>query len=268
MQTTQIRNEQIKDLTITNAKVASAAAIALTKIQNGTLIILADGSVTMTAPLNAGNFRFINLADPTGNQDAATKAYVDSAIAGLKGKQSVKASSTANLTLSGTQTVDGVALVANDRILVKDQTTASQNGIYTVQSGAWVRATDSDSWIELVSSLVFVEQGTVNADRSYLCTVDQGGTLETTAVTYVQFGSGGGLATSNFVWKELPSGALNGTNTSFGLAFTPLAGSEIVHLNGVLQASGAGNDYTISGTTITYLTAPLSTDTLVVSYMK
>jgi hypothetical protein len=274
MPTTQIRggsagNSQIKAGTLSNVDVASGAAIALTKLAGGTLILLADGTVTMTAPLNAGTFRFINLGEPTGAQDAVTKNYVDNLVSGLKGKASVRASSTANLTLSATQTVDGVALAINERVLVKDQTTSSQNGIYIVQSGAWTRATDTDSWIELVSALVFVEEGSSNADKSYLSTVNQGGTLGTTTVTFVQFGSGGGLATSNFVTRETPSGLLNGTNTTFGLAFTPVTGSELIFLNGILQQVGAGNDYTISGTTITMLSAPISTDTLLVGlYLK
>ena len=97
-------------------------------------------------------------------------------------RQSVKAASTGNLTLSGTQTVDGVGVVANDRVLVKDQSTASANGIYVVQAGAWTRATDTDTWNELVAAFVFVESGTVNADSGWVCTVDPGGTINSTAV--------------------------------------------------------------------------------------
>jgi hypothetical protein len=87
--------------------------------------------------------------------------------------------------------LDGVALVAGDRVLVKDQTTASQNGIYVVAAGAWARSTDADVWGELVSAYVFVESGTVNADMGYLATVDPGGTLGTTAITFVQFTGAG-----------------------------------------------------------------------------
>jgi VCBS repeat-containing protein len=131
------------------------------------------------------NRKLTGLADPVGAQDAATKNYVDLTVQGLAPKQSVRAASTGNIaTLSGAMTIDGVALVAGDRVLVKDQTTASQNGIYVVAAGAWVRTVDADIWDELVSAYVFVESGTVNADMGYLATVDPGGTLGTTPVTF------------------------------------------------------------------------------------
>jgi hypothetical protein len=113
-------------------------------------------------------------------------------VQGLEPKQSVRAASTANIaTLSGPMTLDGVALVAGDRVLVKDQTTAGQNGIYVVAAGAWARSADADTWVEFVSAYVFVESGTVNADMGYLSTVDPGGALGTTAVTFVQFTGAG-----------------------------------------------------------------------------
>ncbi|MDZ4785574.1 MAG: hypothetical protein SGJ02_05800 [bacterium] len=269
MPTTTIRTRQIEDGAITNAKIISGADIALTKIASGNLIILANGSVAFSANASMGNFRIINLLDPTNAQDAATKAYVDALAQGLKGKQSVRAASVGNLTLSGTQTVDGTALIASDRVLVKDQTLGQNNGIYLVQAGSWTRALDLDTWLEVQAAYVFVEEGSVNADRAYLCTNDAGGTLGTTVITWVQFGSGGGLGTGNFVTRETPSGAINGSNTAFALAFAPSpVASERVFLNGVLQAPGGGNDYTISGTAITYLTAPSSGETIVVTYMK
>ncbi|MFW9605927.1 MAG: hypothetical protein ACMV0I_05165, partial [Pseudomonas sp.] len=133
--------------------------------------------------------------DATQALHPVTLQQLQSVLAGLKPKASVKAATTANITLSGAQTVDGVALVAGDRVLVKNQTTASQNGLYIVAAGAWTRATDSDTWLELVAALVVVEQGTVNADCGWVCTADQGGTLGTTAVTWTQF-FGPGAVTS------------------------------------------------------------------------
>jgi hypothetical protein len=136
--------------------------------------------------------KITGLADPTAAQDAATKNYVDLAVQGLDPKQSVKAASTANIaTLSGAMTIDGVALVAGDRVLVKDQSTASANGVYVVAASTWSRAADMNAWDEFVSAYLFVEQGTVNADNGFLCTVDGGGTLGTTAVTFVQFSGAG-----------------------------------------------------------------------------
>jgi hypothetical protein len=142
-------------------------------------------------PLNLNSQRITSLADPTGAQDGATKAYVDLLQQGLDSHPSVKAASTATLTLSGTQTVDGIALVAGDRCLAKDQSTPATNGIYVVAAGAWTRAVDQDAWGEVPSAYVWVEQGTTQADTGWVCTSDQGGTLNTTAITWVQFTAAG-----------------------------------------------------------------------------
>lgn len=134
-------------------------------------------------------------ADPTQAMHAATKQYVDATAQGLDVKQSVKAATTANITLSGAQTIDAVSVVAGDRVLVKDQTAASGNGIYIVAAGAWTRATDMDAWTEVPGAFTFVEQGAVNADSGWVCTADQGGTLGSTAITFAQF-SGAGQITA------------------------------------------------------------------------
>lgn len=133
------------------------------------------------------------VASPSNATDAANKGYVDAAVGGLAWKQPVRAASTANVTLSSVtagSTLDGVALAAGDRVLLKDQTTASQNGIYVIAaSGAPSRATDADSTSELQSASVFVIAGTVNKDRNYTQNVDDP-TVGTTALVWAQFGSG------------------------------------------------------------------------------
>lgn len=145
-----------------------------------------------TADVPFNSRKITGLGDPTAAQDAATKNYVDLAVQGLDPKQSVKAASTANIaTLSGAMTIDGVSLVAGDRVLVKDQTSSAQNGVYVVAASTWARAADMDAWGELVSAYLFVEQGTVNADMGFLCTVDPGGTLGTTPISFVQFSGAG-----------------------------------------------------------------------------
>jgi hypothetical protein len=146
-----------------------------------------------TSDISLNSRKITNLADPIGANDAANKQYVDGLAQGLDTKASVKAATTVNITLSGTQTVDGVALVANDRCLVKDQSTPATNGVYLVQAGAWTRSTDMDLWTEIPSAYVFVEQGTVNADTGWTCTSDQGGTLGTTAITWAQFSGAGSI---------------------------------------------------------------------------
>jgi hypothetical protein len=140
--------------------------------------------------VDLNNQRGINVADPTGNTDVANKQYVDNLVAGLSWKDEVKAASTANVTLAspGT-TLDGYTLQVNDRILLKDQSTASQNGIYvwTASGSALTRATDANTTAKLEDAAVFVANGTVNADRAYVqsATVT---TVDTTNQTWAQFG--------------------------------------------------------------------------------
>jgi len=147
---------------------------------------------TATVSLNAQ--KISNLADPVGAQDAATKAYVDAARQGLDVKDSVRVATTANIALSATQTVDGVALVAGDRVLVKDQSTASANGIYVVAAGAWTRATDADTSPKVTAGMfTFVEEGTANADSGWVLTTNAPITLGTTSLAFTQFSGAGQL---------------------------------------------------------------------------
>jgi len=120
---------------------------------------------------------------PSGNNDLCNKIYVDSLAVGLQWKQPVNAATTVNITLSGAQTIDTVAVVAGNRVLVKNQTNAYDNGIYVAASGAWSRSTDADTWNELVSAIVFVEYGTQGGSAWY-CYAQPGGTLGVTAVPW------------------------------------------------------------------------------------
>lgn len=147
-----------------------------------------NGSLDMNS---ATGSTITGLSTPTADSDAANKAYVDSVAQGIDAKASCLAATTANITLSGTQTIDGVAVTAGQRVLVKNQTSAAQNGIYVAAAGAWTRATDADTWNELVSAYTFIEQGTDNGNNGYICTVTAGGTLGTTPVTWVQFSGAG-----------------------------------------------------------------------------
>ena len=146
---------------------------------------------TMSGAIAMGTNKITGLGDPTSAQDAATKIYVDNSVQGLDAKASCRAGTTASITLSGAQTIDGVAVIAGDRVLVKDQNTASQNGIYVAAASTWARSADADTWDELVHAYVFVESGTANANNGFVCTVAAGGTLGSTAVTWVQFSGAG-----------------------------------------------------------------------------
>jgi hypothetical protein len=149
-----------------------------------------DSTIGLTVPAAAAFTTASSTSQPINDTDLCNKLYVDSAIIGISWKEPVRTASTANLTLSGTQTVDGVALVAGDRVLVKDQSTQANNGIYVVAAGAWSRAPDADTWDELVSALLFVESGG-QAGAAFYCPIQPGGTLGTTAITFNNFNISG-----------------------------------------------------------------------------
>ena len=165
----------------------------------------------MTAPTAAVSFnsqKITNLADPTADADAANKGYVDGVAQGLDVKDSVVATTTANGTLSTAfangQSIDGVTLQTGDRILIKNQTTASQNGIYNVNaSGAPSRATDMATGANAAGAFVFVEQGTVNAENGFTCTSDTGSAVVgTNNLTFAQFSGAGQIIAGNGLQKS------------------------------------------------------------------
>ena len=165
----------------------------------------------MTAPSAAVSFnsqKITNLADPTADADAANKGYVDGVAQGLDVKDSVVATTTANGTLSTAfangQYIDGVTLQTGDRILLKNQTTASQNGIYNVNaSGAPSRATDMGTGSNAAGAFVFVEQGTVNAENGFTCTSDTGSAVVgTNNLTFAQFSGAGQIIAGNGIAKD------------------------------------------------------------------
>jgi hypothetical protein len=146
---------------------------------------------TLTGVIAMSNNKITGLATPTSDQDGATKAYVDSVAQGLDAKASCRASTVANITLSGAQTIDGVAVIAGERVLVQNQSSAAQNGIYVAAAGAWARSSDASTWDSLVAAYTFIESGTVNGNNGFICTIAPGGTLGTTPVTWAQFSGAG-----------------------------------------------------------------------------
>jgi len=133
---------------------------------------------------------------PTADAHFATKGYVDGVSQGLDIKEAVKVATTANITLSGTQTIDGVAVSADERVLVKDQSTASQNGLYLCKAGSWARTDDLAAGDDASSVFVFVDQGTVNADNGFVCSTNKGSAVVgTNNLAFTQF-SGAGQITA------------------------------------------------------------------------
>ena len=132
------------------------------------------------------------LSQPVNDTDQANKLYVDSVAQGIDIKQSVRVATTQNITLSGTQTIDGVSVVQGNRVLVKNQTDESQNGIYVVQQGAWTRSTDANTNDKVHPGMfTFVEEGTTNQDSGWVLVTDQPITLGTTNLEFEQFSGAG-----------------------------------------------------------------------------
>ena len=144
----------------------------------------------VTNTFDANGFAVINLKDPVAAQDAVTKAYADALAQGYKWKEPVRAATTANITLSGAQTIDGVAVVAGDRVLVKAQSTGSQNGVYVAASGSWTRATDFDASSEVVGASCFVSEGSTLSNTVWVMTTDAPVTIATTTMSFIQTNAG------------------------------------------------------------------------------
>lgn len=169
--------------------------------------------------------RIQNMADPSSATDAATKQYVDNNLAGLRWKQPVRVATTTSGTLSSDfangSSVDGKSLVTGDRILIKNQTTKSENGIYVVKaSGTPDRAADADAYTELLSATVLVAEGTANHDLAFTQTEEL--TSLSSDQTWVQFGGG-----SAYTADE------NGIHLASGVFSIKLDGT-------TLQTSGSG----------------------------
>lgn len=161
-------------------------------------------------------------ADPTQPLHAVTKQYVDAVKQSLDIKDSVRATTTENidLTIGGALVIDGVTTVVGDRVLVKDQTDATQNGIYIVQSGAWTRAEDMDETADISSgAFTFVEEGTKGANMGYTLVSDGVITLGTTPMNFTQFSGAGQVIAGTGIYKtgnELgltKTGVVSGTYT-------------------------------------------------------
>ncbi len=218
--------------------VTSIAGSLATTLANLPQTVLLARTAALTAAMDVHGQQITGLADPTTAQGAATKAYVDAALAGLKWKQSVVCASTTNITLStGAQNgsvIDDITLTTGTRFALIHQTTASENGIYTANaSGAPTRATDADTGTELVSCAFFVQQGTINADKAFVCTNDAI-TLGTTAINFVGFASvvGALIAANNL--SDLTNVATARTN----LGLVPVASGGALSTGQLPQFTG------------------------------
>ena len=183
-------------------------------ITNSTINSTTIGLVTPSSGV------FTNISTTTGTisttpanpTDLVNKNYVDMFVQGYAIKAECQVASTGNLTLSGLQTIDGYTTLVGDRVLVKNQTTQAQNGIYVVASGAWARSSDANTWNSLISAFTFIQNGSTQANSGWVCTISTGGTLGTTPVTWSQLASaasyfaGTGLTLSSYTFSITPVG--------------------------------------------------------------
>tara|TARA_R100000329_G_scaffold5458_4_gene7096 strand:+ start:4981 stop:6165 length:1185 start_codon:yes stop_codon:yes gene_type:complete len=165
-----------------------------------------DQLAAPSASVSLNSQTITNLADPVNTQDAATKGFVEATAQGLDVKDSCVAATTGNITISTAlnngDTIDGVTLSTNDRVLVKDQSTASQNGIYIVGSSP-ARADDLAAGSDAAGMFTFIEQGTVNADNGFVCTSNKGSAVTgTNNLTFAQFSGAGQITTADGLQKS------------------------------------------------------------------
>jgi hypothetical protein len=168
-----------------NLSDVTSTSTARTNLGLGTIATQAASNVAITGGTITG------MPSPSSGTDVTTKTYVDDLVAGLKTRIITRVATTANINLStdleNGDTLDGITLVTGNKILVKDQTNQTQNGIYIVPaSGAASRDPDFDTVAELAGQLVIVQEGSTNADKIYLCTTDNSGSIGSVNITFSQ----------------------------------------------------------------------------------
>lgn len=222
-----------------------------------------------TLALRDANGR-LRVAAPVNDLDAANKGYVDAARTGLDVKESVRVATTAAITIASDlengDTIDGITLATGDRVLVKDQSTASENGIYVVAaSGAASRATDADSNAEVTAGMfTFVAEGTTNADKGFVLTTDDAITVGTTSLTFTQFSGAGQITAGD---------GLSKTGDTLDVNVAAAGGIEIaaddlqIKINSGVSgldtdANGLALQSEVGGTGLTFTTGVLSVDTV------
>ena len=184
-------------------------SLAHTKISDFDAGVRTNRLDQMTAPTGSVSLNsqtITNLADPVNTQDAATRGFVEATSQGLDVKDSCVAATTGNITISTAlnngDTLDGVSLSTNDRVLVKDQSTSSENGIYVVGSSP-ARAVDLAAGSDAAGMFTFIEQGTVNADNGFVCTSNKGSAVVgTNNLTFAQFSGAGQITTADGLQKS------------------------------------------------------------------
>jgi len=202
--------------------ITESGATARTSLGLGSIATQAANSVAITGGSVTG------LGAPSGASDATTKSYVDDLVAGLKTRIITRVATTANINLSNAlengDTLDGITLATGNKVLVKDQTDATENGIYVVpSSGAASRDSDFNTVAELAGQLVIVQEGSTNADRIYLCTTDNSGTIGSVNITFSR-------VTPSFTGTVTSVAVADSGSSEFTVSGTPITTSGTITL--------------------------------------
>ncbi len=231
--------------------VQSGLSITLSTINSTTI-----GAITpSTAVFSSGQV----LAAPTASTDLVNKQYVDYYAAGLSWKEPCLVASTVNIpTLSGLLTIDTVTLVAGNRVLVKNQTNAAQNGIYTVSATAWTRSVGADDWNEFIGAITFIVQGSQGGSAWY-CTAQPGGTLGVTALNWSNFS----VASSYTAGTGLTLAGTQFSITPVGTAGTYGSASSVP----VFVTNASGQVSSVTNTTISINGNQITSGTIGSSYL-
>jgi len=212
--------------------------------KSGGRVVYDSGNSLFKVTTDGSTLGNMNVATPTSDNHAANKSYVDSVASGLDVKQSVRAASTADVTLSGPgTTIDGVTMASNDRVLLKNQSSAAENGIYVYNgaASAMTRATDMDGAAEFVGAFFFVEEGTVNSDQGFVCSTDGTIVVDTTSIAFTQFTGTGQLTAGAGLSKAGNAMSVNVDDT-----YVKIDGSDNLTVKGttttgqVLRSDGSG----------------------------
>ena len=246
----------------TGATTASGAQTNL-GVPASTAVMLLSGTQSMAASLNMGTNQIINVTDPTTAQMAATKNYVDNAVAGISAssRTSVRVatagSNITSLSSGAPNTLDGISLNANDYILVKDQTTQSQNGVYSVttvgtgSNGVWARATGDNTSAEIIDGLYcFVGQGTTNAGSVWMLSADEPFTLGTTSLTFIQVNGAFDITAGSGLQKSGNTISVLAANSTVTVNGSGIAVSSTYAGNSSLTTVGTISTGTWNGTSI------------------
>jgi len=205
-----------------NLSDVTSASTSRTNLGLGTISTQDASNVAVTGGSVTG------LGEPSANSDAATKSYVDQAVAGLRTRTIAEAATTGNIDLTADlqngDTIDGVTLVTGDRVLVKDQTDATANGLYiAVASGTASRDPEYDTIAELSGSMVVVNQGSTNDNKIFLCTTDSDATIGVSNITYT-------VITPSNVGTVTSVGVADSGSSEFTVANSPITSSGTITL--------------------------------------